>query len=306
MVRKVILLVLVVAALVGGAVFVAHKRQVIPIADGKLPVVASFYPLAYFAAQIGGERATVSNITPAGAEPHDYEPSALDIARIDMSRLLVVAGNGLEPWFGSIRQNIDPKKTVVVVAGDGLGTRELTEEGATMTDPHTWLSPPLALRMVEAIARGLMEADPADQAVFRRNAEALEQRLAALDTAYRTGLSQCAKHDIVTSHAAFGYLAAAYGLHQVSIAGLSPDAEPSPQQLIDIAAFARSNDVRYIFFESLVSPKLSDVIASEVGAQTRILDPLEGLSPDALERGEDYFTVMRANLDNLRTALVCP
>ena len=123
--------------------------------------------------------------------------------------------------------------------------------------------------------------------------------------AYRQGLSNCAEKNIITSHAAFGYLATTYGLNQVSISGLSPDAEPSPQQLADIVKFAKDSHVKYIFFESLVSPKLSQAIANEVGAQTLVLNPIEGLSDEELAQGKDYFSIMRNNLKNLQTALQC-
>ena len=126
-----------------------------------------------------------------------------------------------------------------------------------------------------------------------------------MDTEYKQGLSSCEGKNIITSHAAFGYLAAAYGLNQVPIAGLSPDAEPSPRQLADIAKFAKDNQVKYIFFESLVSPKLSQTIATEVGAQTLVLNPIEGLSEEEMSHGKTYFSVMQDNLTNLRTALQC-
>lgn len=272
---------------------------------GKLQVVASFYPLYFFSQQIGGDKASVTNIVPAGAEPHDYEPTAQDMARMEKSGLIILNGSGLESWGDSIGKNINTAKTIIVVTGEGLTTREMTREDQLTTDPHVWLDPVFAGKMVENITRGFEAADQENAIYFRENANQLLEKLKDVDIAYRSGLQKCAEKNIITSHDAFGYLAAEYGFNQVSIAGLSPDAEPSPSQLADIVQFAKVNNVRYIFFESLASPKLSQTIATEVGAQTLVLNPIEGLSDDEISKGKDYFSVMYDNLKNLQTALQC-
>lgn len=279
-------------------------RQHIPSAEGKLPVTASFYPIAYFSQEIGGTKVHVTNITPAGAEPHDYEPTAKDIAQIEASRLLVLNGV-VEPWGERIKQSIDPNYTHIVVASAGLTSQKVEEDGLYTTDPHVWLSPPLAEKMVDAIAAGFTRVDPARASTYNQNAAALKSRLAALDATYRRGLANCQKKAFITSHAAFGYVASTYRLTQVPIAGLSPDAEPSPGQLAKIVTFAKARGVHYIFFESLVSPKLSETIAREVGAKTLVLNPLEGLTAGQRAQGENYFTQMRQNLTNLELALQC-
>lgn len=273
--------------------------------EKKLIVTASFYPLAYFAGRIGGGKADVMNVTPAGIEPHDYEPTAQDAARMESSDVLVLNGGGLEAWGDSIKRNVDPSKTRVVTAGEGLVAARVEEPGKVMTDPHVWLSPPLAGKMVDAIASAMAGADPADAAYFGSNAAALKADLELLDEAYNNGLAHCSKKDIVTSHAAFGYLAATYGFRQEPIAGLSPDAEPSPRQLAEIAAFVKKNGIGYVFFESLASPKLSDTIAKETGAKTLALDPIEGLTSADLAAGKDYLSEMRNDLAVLRIALQC-
>lgn len=272
---------------------------------GAIHVVASFYPLAFFASQVAGANATVTNITPAGAEPHDYEPSARDIAQIEQAQLLILNGGRLESWGQKVQDELAGGRTVTVTAGDGLTTNSLVENGQTTTDPHVWLSPPLAKREVARIADALAGVDPAHAASFAANAQALEARLDTLDQEFQTGLSSCAQHDIVTSHAAFGYLADRYHFTQVTITGVSPDEEPTPQKLIDIANLVKAKGIRYIFFESLVSPKLSETIATETGAATLVLDPIEGLGDADLRAGKDYFTQMEMNLANLRLALQC-
>ena len=290
--------VIVLVLLIGG-------RSDEPDDTGKLHVVASFYPLAFFSEQIGGNLAQVTNITPAGAQAHDYEPTARDIARIERARVLVLNGVGLEAWGERVRKNLEEKSTVIVIAGEGLAAKTVEEEGKEIIDPHVWLAPPLAQQMVDRIATGFAIADPANAAAYRANAGALTAKLAALDQRYRDGLAACVQSSILTSHTAFGYLAAAYGFEQVALTGLSPDAEPSPQQLAALADFARERDIGYIFFETLVSPKLAQTIAREVGAQTLVLNPLEGLTDDELAEGKDYVTEMDANLANLQLALQC-
>ena len=273
--------------------------------SSKLQITASFYPLYYFSQQIAGDKANVINITPAGAEPHDYEPTAQDIAQIENSKLLVLDGTGLEAWGNSIKQNLNPKNTMVLTVGDGIINQKVMEDGQEVIDPHIWQSPPLDKEIVDKITQALIQIDPVNASYYQANATALKSKLDELDTQYKQGLANCAEKNIITSHAAFGYLATAYGLNQVSIAGLSPDAEPSPQQLADIVKFAKANNVKYIFFESFVSPKLSDTIATEVGAKTLVLNPIEGLTNDEIAQGKTYFTEMQNNLTNLRIALQC-
>jgi zinc transport system substrate-binding protein len=282
----------------------------------KVKVVTSFYPVYYFAQQVGGDKADVLNITPAGAEPHDYEPTPQDLANIQNSDLLILNGDGFEPWAEAVQNSVDKNRTKVIAAGAGLASLEATheeheeheDEGSEedhVLDPHVWLSPALASRMVDSIAAGFIASDTENSAYYRARADALKQKLEVLDAEFQAGLSSCSKDDIITSHAAFGYIASAYKLRQVAIGGLSIEEEPSPRELAEIAKFARDNDVRYIFFETLVSPKLSQTIATEVGAQTLVLNPLEGLTSEEMAQGKDYFTEMRVNLANLKIALEC-
>ncbi|MCX6739082.1 MAG: zinc ABC transporter substrate-binding protein [Candidatus Parcubacteria bacterium] len=284
---------------------IKHKGSVSVTSSDKIQVATSFYPLYFFSSQIGGDKANVVNITPSGGEPHDYEPTAQDIAEIENSKLLILNGGGLEAWGASIQKNINSNKTIIVTAGLGLTNQKVAEEGESITDPHVWLSPPLAEQIVDRIAAGFKQADPTNADYYEANAQTLKSQLADLDVSYKAGLASCAQKNIITSHAAFGYLATAYNLKQVPITGLSPDAEPSPKELADITQFARANNVKYIFFESLVSPKLSETIAHEIGAQTLVLNPIEGLTPDEVSAGKTYLTEMQNNLKNLKTALEC-
>jgi zinc transport system substrate-binding protein len=289
-------------------------------ASGKIQVAASFYPLYFFASQIGGDKADVINITQAGTEPHDYEPTAQDMAKIENSRILILNGLGLEAWSDNIQKNIDPQKTSVVLGGMGMDQvcsidlklypLPLTEKQKEnicqrQTDPHIWIAPFMATNIVQNILDGFVKVDPANAEYYQTNAAALKNKLIALDSEYQNGLANCQLKTFITSHNAFGYLAQIYGLRQIAIAGLSPDAEPSSAQLIDVAKTAKAENIKYIFFESLASPKLSQTIAAEVGAQTLILDPIEGLTKDEIANGDNYFTVEENNLKNLQIALQC-
>lgn len=277
----------------------AGRTVLIPASEGKLLVAASFYPVWFFATEIGGTRADVALIVPAGVEPHDYEPTPQDIVRIGQSRLVILNGGGIEPWSSDIQS------TVIIEAAEGLATYKMEEDGKEIADPHLWLSPVLAGRMTDAILRGFVIADSVHRAEYEANAAVLKMRLTDLDREYREGLAFCKRRDFITSHAAFGYLAAEYDLNQVSLVGISPEEEPSPAALASIARFARERNIKYIFFESLVSPKLSETIAYEVGAATLVLDPVEGLAAEDAGRGGNYFTKMRENLSHLQLALEC-
>ncbi|MFA5830790.1 MAG: zinc ABC transporter substrate-binding protein [Candidatus Paceibacterota bacterium] len=277
---------------------ISEKNIVPPSPSDRMLVTASFYPLAFLAEEIGGNKVQVVNFTPTGAEPHEYEPSPRDMANMERSRVLIVNGLGLEPWILSVQKNINPQTTFLLVAGEG---KDISRKG----DPHIWLSPAIMYGMAKKIALTFSEVDAANGATYLNNLEIFKNKINALGDEYRSGLSHCKSKSFVTSHNAFGYLADNYGLEQISIAGLSPDAEPSPKQLTDIVTFAKKNNVKYIFFESLASPELSQMIADEIGAKTLVLNPLEGLTAEEERSGKNYLSIMRDNLANLQTALSC-
>lgn len=284
---------------------IVPKKHIAPNSLGKFSVVTSFYPLYFFTSQIAGDKASVYNITPAGAEPHNYEPSTRDVATIEDSNLVILHGDKLEAWGEKIKDILRGTAVIISEVGAPLASQTVVEEGATIADPHVWLDPVLAQKEAQGIAQQLKNIDPSNAAYYEANLQKLINNLDKLDSQYAQGLKSCAKKDIITSHAAFGYMAKRYRLTQIPISGLSPDAEPSPQQLVDVAEFAKKNGVKYIFFESLVSPKLSQTIANEIGAQTLVLNPIEGLSDQELSAGKTYLTEMQNNLTNLKIALQC-
>ena len=250
---------------------------------GKNSLVAAFYPLAYAAERIGGPSFHIENLTPPGAEPHDLELSPREVGRIVNASVVLYLSHGFQPAVNKAVEQARGRKVDVLA---GLPLRG--------DDPHVWLDPLLFARIGTKIGVALHRPSSGFVADMRK-----------LDQAYRNGLRDCKRREIVTSHAAFGYLAARYGLEQVAITGLAPESEPSPQQLAHVVEVVRQTHATTVFFETLVSPRLAETVAREVGARTAVLDPIEGLTPDEQKRGDDYLTLMRGNLVALRKALAC-
>lgn len=281
-----------------------------PSPSGKLLVIASFYPLYEFAREVAGPAAQVVSLVPPGVEPHDWEPSPQDLARIRDARIFIYNGAGLEPWVPKLLGEATSPGTVMVRVTDGvpLLAPEADAHGSGQVppaDPHVWLDPVLAQSIVERIRVAFVQVDPAHAALFDDNARALTGKLQNLHEAFATGLERCARREIVTSHAAAAYLARRYRLRVVPVMGLVPDAEPTPAQLAAIVRFAREKKVKYIFFETLVSARLAETLAREIGAHTLVFNPIEGVTPEEAAAGRGYVALMEQNLRNLRTALEC-
>jgi zinc transport system substrate-binding protein len=261
-------------------------------AGGKKTVVAAFYPLAYAAERVAAERYKIEDLTPPGSEPHDLELTPKAVGRIESADVVLYLSHGFQPAVSKAAEQASGR---VVDILQGLPLRSAHgQEAGLRTDPHVWLDPILFGDVVRRIA-----------ATLHGSPTPLLKELRALDRKYRRGLRHCARTEIVTSHAAFGYLAQRYGLTQVPITGLTPESEPTPRQLADVIKLVRRTHATTVFFERLVSPRLADTVAREVHARTAVLDPIEGLTPTEQKRGDNYFTLMRQNLANLRAALGC-
>lgn len=245
-------------------------------------VVAAFYPLAFAAEQIGGAGVDVRNLTPPGVEPHALELSGGDVRTVANADLVLYLGRGFQPSLEAAIESTSPRAIDLL--------------GAAGTDPHVWLDPVRYAAIAKRIGKEL--GRPTE-------AEAFAARVRALDRELRRGLARCDRREVVTSHAAFAHLAQRYGLQQVAITGIAPGAEPTPRDFEDVVRRVRAVRATTVFFETLVSPRLAETVAREVGAKTAVLDPLEGLTGDRIAAGEDYFSVMRENLAALRTALGC-
>lgn len=276
-----------------------------PTDDGRLQVVASFYPLAEAAERVGGSAVSVTDLTPPGVEPHDLELTPSQIAAVADADVVLYLGGGFQPAVEDAVANASGRAIDVSAALRTLPVPAGEEEQNLTADPHVWLDPLLYRRIVQEIDGALSDASPADAPMFHDDAHAFEAELTDLDAAYRDGLVHCQRNVIVTSHAAFGYLSARYGLTQDAIAGLAPDVEPPPQRLADLKALVDHDGVTTIFTEELLSPDVADTIARETGTTTEVLSPIESLTPDELSSGADYDSVMRQNLTELRRALGC-
>jgi zinc transport system substrate-binding protein len=254
-------------------------------------VLTSFYPLQFVTERIAGGAVTVRNLTKPGAEPHDLELTPRDVAELADADLVVYL-SGFQPAVDT------------AVAEQASTSYDVADAaGLAAKDPHFWLDPVRLADVAGTVADRLAQLSPDHAETFRRNASTLRADLMALDADYATGLAHCASSDLVTSHAAFGYLARRYGLTQRGITGLRPEDEPSPGDLAEIADFVTAHDVRTIYSETLVSPAVAKTLARETGAGTAVLDPIEGL--DGASAGADYLAVMRANLATLRAGQGC-
>jgi len=261
--------------------------------DAGVEVVAGFYPLAWVAERIGGDRVNVTDLTPAGAEPHDLELTTRQVDDVLDAEVVVVLGDGFQPAVEDAAARRDGPPVEVL--------EELPDDALAEGDPHVWLDPVLMQDVVRAIEDALVSADPDHESAFRRNADALRGQLRALDETYRAGLATCQRDLVVTAHDAFGYLTDRYGLRNEGVAGLSPDAEPDARRLAELADLARDEGVTTVFTEELLSPEIAETLAREAGGlRTEVLSPLESRS----DRGS-YLAAMEDNLAKIRAALGC-
>ncbi|TFJ46148.1 zinc ABC transporter substrate-binding protein [Carnobacterium divergens] len=279
----------------------------------KLQVVTTFYPMYDFTKNVVGDNGEVSVLMKAGTEPHDYEPSAKDIAKIADSDVFVYNSEEMETWVGSVLKNIDTKKTVVTDASKEIklleGSHEEEDEDhdheghSHAHDPHVWLDPVLAKEEVNAIKEGLIKADQTNKASYEKNAKTYSDKLDALNEKFETGLKDAKNRTFVTQHAAFAYLAARYDLKQVAISGISPDQEPSPAKLAELNDFVKENNIKVIYFEETASPKIAKTLAKETGATLAVLSPIEGITKEDQDQGMDYIKVMENNLKALQETI---
>lgn len=265
-------------------------------ANGRVEVVAGFYPLAEAVQRVGGDRVAVENLTPAGAEPHDLELTPDQVDAIQDAALVVLMGDGFQPALEDAAARRD---------GPTLEVLDVLDAGGK-SDPHVWLDPVRYGEIVDAVAQALADLDPAHRSEYERNAAAFHAEITRVDEQYRAGLRDCARRTIVTAHDAFGHLAARYDLTQEAIAGIDPDAEPGAARLAELADLVADQGITTIFTEALVSTRVADALAREAGGvRTETLNPLEGLTRRERDRGDDWASVMERNLTKLRTALGC-
>lgn len=304
------------------------------ITDGDVKAVATFYPMYEFTKAVVGDEGSVELLIPAGTEAHDYEPSAKDLAKISDANVFVYNNDEFETWVDQVEDNLDDDKTKIIEASDGIQLLDFVSNSVDdshdhdtdddhdddtddhdhddeaddhdhdhVKDPHVWTDPVMAIKEVQEIQKELSEKFPNKKAAFAKNAEAYIAELNQLDQEFSTAFANAANKTFVVQHAAFGYLAHQYGLTQQSIAGVSPDQEPTPARLAELKHFVEDHGIKVIYFEKNANSKVAETLSKETGVQLAVLNPVESLTKEQMAAGETYISVMKENLTALKESI---
>jgi zinc transport system substrate-binding protein len=289
-----------------------QKTENLP-GEKKLTVITTLFPLYDFAKNIGGQKADVTLLLAPGIEPHAFEPRPGDILKINKADIFVYTGRFMEPWVEDILKSTTKQGPLIIDASRAI---KLTDETAKVeqkheqgkVDPHIWLDFSNAKRMVINILDGFLNKDSANKDFYFKNAEEYTKKLDELDRRFRDSFTSCKKDLIIHGgHFAFGYLAKRYNLNYISAyKGFSPDAEPTPGNLIDLSKKLKEHDITCVFYEELLSPKMAEVIARETGAKLLMLHGAHNVTKDEMDRNVTFISLMEQNLNNLRIGLECP
>ncbi len=288
-------------AIIGVMILAGCSSNKATTEDGKLKIYTSFYTMYDFTGKIAGDKAEVINLVSDGTEPHEWEPSTADMTNLESADILVYNGAGMEHWVDKISKSLENDILLVEASENVTLIEDEVSEGNS--DPHVWLDAKNAKIEMETIKNALVSADAANAEYYEANYEKYAKMFDELETELASRIGALDNKNIIVSHEAFSYFCKAYGLTQTSIGDLEADVEPDAKRLAEIVEFAKANQVTTIFFEELVSPKMAEVIADEVGADTAILNPVEGLTEEQVKAGEDYFSLMRTNLDTLEQTM---
>lgn len=318
-----------ITVVVAGMVFAQTRSATMPdqtpeqnqpieqnVSASKIKVIASFYPLYEFAKNVGGEKAEVSSFIPIGVEPHDWEPSSGDILKLKGSDIFVYNGAGFEPFVEQLIDSGEYDDVVFVESAKGIDLilskhdeeehdAEIEDEHDSEYDPHVWLDPVLVKHQVTMIKNALIAADPQNAQYYEANANTYNEKLDNLDSKIREELSNCKKDTFVPFHDAFSYFANRYELKIFALSGVAPESEATAAELKEFIDFVKEHQIKIIFSEELIDPRLAEVLADEAGAQVMIFSPLEGLTNEDLAAGKTYISKMEENLENLKVALEC-
>jgi len=284
----------------------------IPGENSKIKVAASFFPLYEFAKNVGGDKAEVYSFLPIGSEPHEWEPSIQEIQELKGTKLFIYNGAGMEAYISKFMSSGEFPNMTFAKATEGItllkadsaeDDKEILAQGGM--DPHVWNDPVLAEQEVTNIKNAMEKADPANAQYYENNANAYIAKLVVLDNSIKSGLSNCKKDTFVSFHNAFNYFSNRYDVHDVWITGIAPEADVPPQDIQKVIQIAKDKDVKIIFSEDLVDPRLANTLANEIGAQVLVLSPLEGINETEQQEGITYLDKWNQNLHNLRVALEC-
>jgi len=306
--RFIFIIILVILTAFGAWSYTAYLKpkplDQTPSPQNIIKVSTSFYPIYAFTKAITEDKIELNNITPAGAEPHDFEPSAQQITQIYSSSLFIYNGAGVDAWAEKLAQNLESKNVKTLNLSQKLVSQDLIiSEG--YKDPHFWLDPILAQNQTDLILDEIAKIDTINKDFYTTNSKVFKSQLQDLDAKYKTKLSNCFQNKAVVSHDAFSYLSARYGFEIVPISGLAPESEISLQEISQITNKIKTDKIKYIGTEVLIDPKLANTIANETGAKVLILDPIESLTDADLQSKQNYLTKMNGNLENLEIMLEC-
>lgn len=260
----------------------------------KINVTVSIYPLKEYADAIAGDKAEVTCMVPDNVEPHDYDPKAKDLSALTKSDVFVYNGLGMESWLDKVDNITSDSKMIKVDSSKGI---EIRTEGDAV-DPHIWLSIKNAEIQSENIKNALVEADSANKDYYEANYNEFKGKLEELYNEYKPKFDSLPKKNFITGHAAFGYLCRDFGLTQRSVENLYGEGEPTPGQLKELVNFCKENNIKTVFSESLASPKVSETLANEVGAEVVPILTLESKEDD-----KSYIEAMRYNFEVIYACL---
>ncbi len=310
--RILIYIIFVVFILIGFLVFFITKNQMetdsITSENKKLQVVTTLFPLYDFSKNIGQDKVDVILLLPPGVEPHSFDPKPGDIIFINNADIFIYTGKFMEPWAEDILKSVANKNLLVVDASSGINLISLAPEdqnkNTASIDPHIWLDFDNDKTIIDLITAAFVKKDPKNKLFYEKNAEEYKSKLTELDREYMSTLSYCkSKKIIYAGHYAFGYLVKRYDLEYIAVQGLSPDAEPTANDLINIINQIKENNIKYIFYEELSSPKIAEMLSKETGTKLLFLNPGANISKEQLESGVTFISIMKNNLENLKIGL---
>ncbi|KXZ40383.1 zinc transport system substrate-binding protein [Alkalithermobacter thermoalcaliphilus JW-YL-7 = DSM 7308] len=278
------------------------------VSEEKIKVYASFYPMYDFANKIGKEKIELNLIIPPGAEPHEFEPSLKVLTSIKDSDLLILNGLQMEPWAEKLIPDLEKNNVKIIKIGEVADPIKIhNHKGCSHDhgeyDPHIWLDPIRAIRMCEEIKNALCKIDSENKEYYMQNFEDFKNKLIELDKEYKENLSNTKRKEIIVSHEAFNYLADRYGINIIGISGVSSHQEPSLKVLSDLTRIMKEKEIKTVFFDKLVTSKLSETLAKEVGGKTETLYTIEGITVEDMKEGKDYIYKMKENLYKMKNAL---
>jgi zinc transport system substrate-binding protein len=307
---KKILFVAIVFAIIGLGIFVVSNiSQKSKIGPQKITVVTTLFPLYDFAKVIGQDKVAVSLLLPPGVEAHSFEPKPSDIVKINESDIFVYTGKFMEPWAEDIISGITNKNVKFVNISNGINLMKLTDgmpDEAHGFDPHIWLDFDNNKTMIDGMSKALTEKDPANADFYQKNATEYKDKLAQLDKQFKSKLAKCENREIVYGgHYAFGYLANRYNLKYLAAQGLAPDSEPTASDLIKLVEQVKKDNIKYVFYEEMTTPKIAETIANETKAKMLLLNAAHNVAKEDIEANISFLSIMEENLINIKTGLGC-